>query len=367
MPFFDGAMLIDGDGSFENPKQNISEKTSSGVSKEDSSAAARAKQNTAVTGTGFTTNKNLLAITELQDQLDKLKADAAVAAEKKAKELAQIEADKELARQAKAEALGATREAKYFSNQTQAQIQSTKDLGFQGLKPPDPPSDASYEYKYIWRSDVGGGGSGQWNLVKFPKFNAPVITAYNTGGNLTASNTGGNQGYSGGNNYVEPTPLTPNAVSATPSTISPATQSPPKNPVKTAPIDTVLFDDDSLPDQVMYDLIFENIGGQELINIARNDTVNGQKIIYQPIKNLFNIQQEYNPNNIVSIEGTSNKYFQNFPINFDSKVPNKEPGEDHVYIDPQTGEVVIEAINLETDEQIEVQIVIDGTIYEVEL
>lgn len=162
---------------------------------------------------------------------------------------------------------------------------------------------------------------------------------------------------------------TTTTISSTPSNVSPATQEPPKEPVKTAPIDTVLFDDDSLPIEIMTDLVFENLGGQELINIARNDTVNGQKIIYQPIRNLFNIQQEYNSNNIVSIEGTSNKYFQNFPINFESKVPEfgSGPNQDHVYIDPYNGSLIIEAINIEEDEQIEIQIVIDGTIYEAEL
>ena len=58
------------------------------------------------------------------------------------------------------------------------------------------------------------------------------------------------------------------------------------NPVLTAPIDTILLNDETTPIEVLADLIFENIGGQELINIARNDTVNGQKVIYQPIKNL---------------------------------------------------------------------------------
>jgi hypothetical protein len=58
-------------------------------------------------------------------------------------------------------------------------------------------------------------------------------------------------------------------------------------PVKTATPDIVLFDDSALPIEVMTDLIFENIGGQELISITRSDIVNGQKISYQPIKNLI--------------------------------------------------------------------------------
>jgi hypothetical protein len=152
----------------------------------------------------------------------------------------------------------------------------------------------------------------------------------------------------------------------TPSTIGSAVSNNNVNPVLTAPIDTILYNDDSLPIEIMTDLIFENIGGQELINIARNDTVNGQTIIYQPIKNLTTIQQQYNPNNIVSLQATSDKYFQNFSIKFDEKVPDEGtgPGGAHVYIDPITGELVVEAINLNADEQVEVEITISGTIYE---
>jgi hypothetical protein len=161
---------------------------------------------------------------------------------------------------------------------------------------------------------------------------------------------------------VSATPLTP-------STLGLAISSNNVNPVLTAPIDTILFNDDSVPVEIMSDLIFENIGGQELINIARNDTVNGQTVIYQPIKNLTAIQQQYNPNNVLSLNATSDKYFQNFSIKFDEKVPPEGtgPGGDHVYIDPSTGELIVESVNLEEDEQIEVQITISGTIYEAEI
>jgi hypothetical protein len=169
--------------------------------------------------------------------------------------------------------------------------------------------------------------------------------------------------------YVEPTPLTPSSFSSQPSNISPVTQTPPPPPVKTAPIDTILFDEEAVPIQIMSDLIFENIGGQELINIARNDTVNGQNVIYQPIKNLTSIQQEYNPNNIVALQATSDKYFQNFSIKLDNKVPLQATGPDgaHVYIEPTTGNLIVEAVNIDPDEQIEVEITTGGTIYEAEL
>lgn len=139
--------------------------------------------------------------------------------------------------------------------------------------------------------------------------------------------------------------------------------------VKTSIPGNILFDDDLVPIELMTDLVFENIGGQELINIARNDTVNGQPLSYQLIKNLSDIEQQYNPNNILSLQSTSNRYFNNFPIKLDRKVPSSPTGPNgkHVYSDIQTGDIVIEAVNLEADEQIEIQIITNGTIYESQL
>jgi hypothetical protein len=168
-------------------------------------------------------------------------------------------------------------------------------------------------------------------------------------------------------NYSQPsvtaTPLTPADIT----TASVAASLPPA-PVKTAPIDTVQFNEEGILVEAMVDLIFENIGGQELINIARNDIVNGQNISYNPIKNLSSIQQQYNPNNILSVQSTSDKYFSNFSIKLENKIPivGNGPNGTHVYLDEDTGSLVIEAINLESDEQIEIEITTSGTIYEAE-
>ena len=133
---------------------------------------------------------------------------------------------------------------------------------------------------------------------------------------------------------------------------------------KTAPIDTILFNNDDMPVELMFDLIFEDIGGQELINIARNDTINGQNIIYQPIKNLSQIQRQYNPNNILSLQDTMDKYFENFSIIFEDKIPDVGSGPDgsFIYIEASTGDLVIEVVNFGEDEQLQVDIVTSGTI-----
>jgi hypothetical protein len=136
--------------------------------------------------------------------------------------------------------------------------------------------------------------------------------------------------------------------------------------------DIFIITDEALPIEVMTDLVFEDIGGQEIINISRSDIVNGQNVIYQPIKNLTSINYQYNPQNILSLQDTSESYFKKFPIQLDKKIPKigTGPNNETIYIDPDTGDLVINVVNLEKDEQVEVQILNSGalfndTIYEV--
>jgi hypothetical protein len=134
--------------------------------------------------------------------------------------------------------------------------------------------------------------------------------------------------------------------------------------IKPATPDIVLFNDDIVPIEIMTDLIFENIGGQELINIARSDLVNGQNVLYQPIKNLSSVYFQYNPQNILGLQDIDSNYFKKFPINFNSKVPECGTGPDCsiVYIDSETGDLVINVVNLARDEQVEVSIISDGIV-----
>lgn len=143
----------------------------------------------------------------------------------------------------------------------------------------------------------------------------------------------------------------------------------PVNPVKTAEIDAIIFDNNDISIENMAQLLFENISSQEIISISRSDIVNGQKISYQPIKNLAQIEQEYNSNNIISQQTTSNNYFANFTIRFEDKVPSigTGPNGENVYMEPETGDLIINIINSNPDEQVEIEIISSGTIYEVEL
>ena len=135
--------------------------------------------------------------------------------------------------------------------------------------------------------------------------------------------------------------------------------------VKIPTKDIILYNDESTPIEVMTDLIFENIGGQEIINIARNDIINGQSVIYQPIKNLTSINFQYNPQNILGLQDTSEEYFKKFPIKLENTIPNvgTGPNGETVYIEESTGNLIVNVINLSKDEQVEIEILNSGSIF----
>lgn len=121
---------------------------------------------------------------------------------------------------------------------------------------------------------------------------------------------------------------------------------------------------------VMYSLLFEDIGGKELISIARNDTVNGQNVAYNPIKNLASLGLKYGPQNLVPVQGSSRTTFDNFSIKLEKKIPDTGTGPygEIVYIENDTRDLIVNVYNLAEDERVEVQIlsrgeILDDTIY----
>jgi hypothetical protein len=160
-----------------------------------------------------------------------------------------------------------------------------------------------------------------------------------------------------------------NQSAANQSTSSSGSTTNPSTNIATPPL--IALSNPVLDYERMLDLVFEDIGGQELINISRNDIINGQDVSYSPIKNLKEVYIQYNPNNIIRLESTSDTYFKNFPIRLESKLPayGTGPNGEVVYIDPTTGDMVINVSSLDPDEQVDIQIldsgeILNGTIYE---
>lgn len=143
--------------------------------------------------------------------------------------------------------------------------------------------------------------------------------------------------------------------------------------IKVATSNLFLNDVGVIDEGVMTDLVFEDIGGDEIINIARSGTINGQDVIYQPIKNISTLSAQYNSKNLLQIEGSADSIFNNFPLKLDYYVPidtDLDPinGVEPVYIEPYSGNIIINLINMSNGEQVEVEIIktgtaIDDTIY----
>lgn len=165
------------------------------------------------------------------------------------------------------------------------------------------------------------------------------------------------------------TVITASLVASTPPAPITPTPPPPLPAVKSATPQYIIFDQETTPIEIMTDLIFENIGGQELLEITRHDTITGDFIPSQLIKNIGRLNQVYDPKNIINLQNTSDRYFSNFSIKLNNKIPNVGNGTNgsNIYIEEDTGDIIIELIDMAVDEQVEVQISIDGTIYEVVL
>lgn len=149
---------------------------------------------------------------------------------------------------------------------------------------------------------------------------------------------------------------------STPPSVSSSRSTPPK--VKVADPDRVLFDNSLTPVDIIPALFLEDIGAQELITISRHDLVNGQSLIYRPIKNLQSLAKRFGSKNLVLVQGSSETFFNNFPIKLEAKVPEEGLGPfgQSVYIEDLTDDLIINVFNIAPDEQVEVQILVAGSV-----
>lgn len=124
--------------------------------------------------------------------------------------------------------------------------------------------------------------------------------------------------------------------------------------------------------EFLTELSFEALGGQELISISRHDLVDGQRVVYTPIKNLSSIRSQYNPANILSLQGSSDVTFKNFAIRVEDYLVDEGtgPNGEAIYMDAN-GDIIINFINIPDSHQVEIQLlrkgtVVNDTIYEEE-
>jgi hypothetical protein len=150
----------------------------------------------------------------------------------------------------------------------------------------------------------------------------------------------------------------------------PSVERKPIAPVKIADPQFVINYNSDIDLEASTQLSMDMLGARELVQIVRNDLVKGQGISYSPIKNLSRLAFEYSPEKLVALQGSSRSFFESFPINLNNYVPpsGTGPGNSIVYIDPETGDLVINLQSIGDGYQVEVEILktgelFDGTIY----
>lgn len=134
-------------------------------------------------------------------------------------------------------------------------------------------------------------------------------------------------------------------------------------------------------------ILFENLSAVELSKVERHDTIEGINQRYSIISNLSEIRKKYEATKQLTIMDKFKPLTSIYTINIQDKIPqedylaleslnlsyqyfdennqliNREKG--YYYIDTN-GDLVIELINLERNQQVEVLIDTNGTIYKVE-
>lgn len=152
--------------------------------------------------------------------------------------------------------------------------------------------------------------------------------------------------------------------------LAPAPQSEPFEPeriVKVPERDVVDYTTQGLNAQVIANLLFENVGANELIKFERHDTVEGTNERYQIISNLSDINRKFDPASLTSRQKPNTSYFDRFNIRLQGRIPDAnylaERGlTDFIYID-SNGDLVVELDNIGLDEVVELEIDAGGTIY----
>jgi hypothetical protein len=131
-----------------------------------------------------------------------------------------------------------------------------------------------------------------------------------------------------------------------------------KPQVKAATPDLIQITEDGMAIEVITDLLFEDLGGTEILNIARHDLVNGIDVRYQQISNLAKIQSTFGGPNLISIQNSIEQIFNRFPLKRYQYVPTKTDDPSglnrHLYADA-SGNIIIELDGLEDTMQIEIE------------
>jgi Leucine-rich repeat (LRR) protein len=99
-------------------------------------------------------------------------------------------------------------------------------------------------------------------------------------------------------------------------------------------------------------LYFQNVGGTEILTVARHDNVNGQEVPLSYLDNLKQLNTEFNPLNILTTENIYN-HFNRFAIDMTQKIDSVNQA---VTVDEEGTNIVITLDEIQADEYVQIQV-----------
>jgi hypothetical protein len=100
-----------------------------------------------------------------------------------------------------------------------------------------------------------------------------------------------------------------------------------------------------LPVDYLEKLYFQNIGGTEILTVARHNTVGGEKIYFNPIKNIQDIVRDFDPLNLLMSE-TAQNIFNSYPINSAFYLPTS-----NTLSDDEIGDESVAGIGIQEEQE----------------
>ena len=121
--------------------------------------------------------------------------------------------------------------------------------------------------------------------------------------------------------------------------------------VKISAVNVINRNYDATSVQQMERLYFQNVGGTEILSVARHDTVGGEEVVFNNVDNIFELRSQFNPLNILMTTNI-NSLFSEYGVDIGTKIGAL----DETFSMNVDGGIDIQVFNINRDEYLQVQV-----------
>ena len=146
-------------------------------------------------------------------------------------------------------------------------------------------------------------------------------------------------------------PSSPPAPPAAPPPPPPAPGQSQTSQVKISSVNVVNRNYDATSVEQMERLYFQNVGGTEILSVARHDTVGGEEVVFNNVDNLSELRSQFNPLNILMTTNI-NSLFSEYGVDIGTKIGAL----DETFSMNADGGIDIQVFNINRDEYLQVQV-----------